>query len=76
MKIPKWLKPKNDKDALHYLLVFSTLSFAWLFGMSIATGRVIDWRSVFTLQIGAIWTFSLAIFYIADKLAHHLLKVD
>jgi ribose/xylose/arabinose/galactoside ABC-type transport system permease subunit len=63
--IPSWLKPKNALDAVHYVVVFGVLAYAWVPLMN-ATGSDLN----VTLLLG------LAVFYIADKVAHKVLNVD
>lgn len=76
MKIPKWLKPKNNKDLMHYIAVWIVIAASGIEFLFLTTGVQINEAQVWSLQTLVLSVVSLLTFYVADKIAHKTLGVD
>lgn len=61
----KWYEPKNNKDILHYMIVYGVLVFSW-----------VPMMNFFNNEVSLTAFGGLLLFYATDKVAHYTLKVD
>lgn len=61
----KWLLPKSKADALHYVAAFLVIFYLW-------TPIVTPWAGQLFPELIA----AFLLFYITNKLAHKVFKVD